>query len=310
MRTQILQLCPLMPAVQDELDRQYQVHRYFNGSHLDPLEVAGQSVRGVVTSGNVGLPQSVAARLPNLEIVAINGVGYDKVDLVEAKRSGYRVTNTPDVLTDDVADLAIGLMLSLHRQICLGDRFVRAGNWSNGELTLGRKASGLRYGIIGLGRIGRAIATRLAGFGNDISYHNRRPTDVPYKYWETPTLLAANCDVLFISALASAETNKLIDQSVIDALGSSGVLVNVGRGALIDEAALVTALVDGRLGGAALDVFSDEPNVPPALMTMDNVVLTPHVASATRETRTAMSDLVLANLAAHFAGAPLPTEVI
>ncbi|MDQ0467853.1 2-hydroxyacid dehydrogenase [Labrys wisconsinensis] len=311
MRPEVLQLCPLTPALEAGLADRFTVHRGFDDAQRRAaLDEAGERIRAVATAGNVGIPAEVAAALPGLEIVAINGVGYDKVDLAEARRRGVRVTNTPDVLTDDVADLAVGLLIALKRQLVLGDRHVREGRWPAGDLGLGRKVAGRRCGILGLGRIGLGIARRLEAFGAIIAYCNRSPRDVPYAYHATPLALAGDCEVLVVAAAASAETRHIIDAAVLAALGPDGVLVNVARGSLVDEAALIAALRDGRLGGAALDVFENEPHVPEALMAFPNVVLTPHMASATRETRQAMADLVLANLDAHFAGAPLPTPVV
>ncbi|WEX74970.1 2-hydroxyacid dehydrogenase [Sinorhizobium numidicum] len=311
MTIDILQLCPLTPFLEAELARRYRVHRHFDRQEKSALAAIGaEKIRGVVTGGHIGLPTDLANALPNLEIVAVNGVGYDKVDLEQAKRRNVRVSNTPDVLTDDVADLAIGLILALARELPRADAFVRSGNWPSGDFGLATRVSGRRYGIFGLGRIGQAIARRLEGFSAHISYSARSKRDVPYLFCETICELAAECDVLIIAAAASSETRHIVNAEVLDALGPRGTLVNVARGSLIDEPALVTALLDGRLGAAALDVFEDEPRVPSALFDMQNVVLAPHIGSATRETRRAMADLVLANLDAHFAGMPLPTPVV
>lgn len=309
MKPSILQLCPLMPHLEAALAERFDIHRFFETDAAVPGEQAA-SIRGVVTGGHIGIPATLAAQLPALEIVAINGVGFDKVDLGEAKRRGVRVSNTPDVLTEDVADLAIGLVIALLRQLALGDRHVREGRWPAGDLGLGHKVSRRRYGIFGLGRIGLAIARRLEGFDAEIHYASRSARDVAYPRHETPADLAAACDVLIVAAAASAETRHVIDRSVLDALGPKGVLVNVARGSLIDEAALLDALREGRIAGAALDVFADEPHVPEAFFALPNVVLTPHMASATHETRQAMADLVLANLDAHFAGRELPTALV
>ncbi|MHA6691309.1 2-hydroxyacid dehydrogenase [Devosia sp. A449] len=311
MTIQILQLCPLLPALETALAERFTLLRSYEAADQNAfIAEHAASVRGVVTGGHIGIPPAVAAALPALEIVAINGVGFDKVDLVEAKRRGIRVANTPDVLTEDVADLAIGLTITLLRRIVAGDAHVRQGKWPAGDLGLSSKVSRRRYGIFGLGRIGQAIATRLEGFDAVISYGGRTQRDVPYAYYADPAELAANCDVLIVAAAASAETHKIIDRRVLDAIGPNGVLVNVARGSLVDEPALLAALTEGRLGGAALDVFADEPRVPDGFFGLSNVVLTPHMASATHETRQAMADLVLANLDAHFAGRPLPTALV
>lgn len=311
MKPEILQYCPLMPGLEAALAERFTVHRFFE--EKDPeafLSAHAGAIRGFVTGGHLGLPPDMGAKLPALEIVAINGVGYDKVDLVEAKRRNIRVANTPDVLTEDVADLAIGLSIALLRQVVAGDAYVRAGLWPKGDLKLGAKVSRRRFGIFGLGRIGRAIARRLEGFDASIAYCGRNRLDVPYAFEPTAQALAARSDVLIVAASASAETRNIIDRAVIDTLGPKGVLVNVARGSLVDEQELIAALKDGRLGGAALDVFADEPRVPDAFFGLPNVVLTPHMASATGETRQAMADLVLANLEAHFSGAPLPAAVV
>ena len=306
----VLQLCPLLPELEHAMAERFTVHRWFEADDPETLLTAhGPAIRAVITGGHLGIPSELAAQLSGLEIVAINGVGYDKVDLAQAKARGFRVTNTPDVLTDDVADLAIGLVIALLRRIPQADRHVRDGRWPEAEVPLARKVSAQRFGIVGLGRIGKAIARRLEGFGVPIAYTNLAPQDVPYSFHPTPTALAHAVDVLIVAAAAGG-TRPLIDHAVLDALGPEGVLVNVARGSLVDEAALVGALQEGRLGGAALDVFAAEPRVPEAMWPMPNVVLTPHIASATIDTRRAMAQLVLANLDAHFAGQPLPTAVV
>lgn len=311
MKPEIIQYCPLMPSLEAALAARFTVHRLFEEADETAfLASKAGDIRGFVTGGHLGLPPALGAQLPALEIVAINGVGFDKVDLVEARRRNIRVTNTPDVLTEDVADLAIGLIIALQRQIVAGDGHVRAGKWPQGDLKLGAKVSRRRVGIFGLGRIGRAIARRLEGFDADLAYCNRSRQDVPYAYEATAEALAARSEVLVVAAAASGETRNIIGPAVFEALGPKGLLVNVARGSLVDEPALLSALKEGRLGGAALDVFADEPRVPAGFMDLPNVVLTPHMASATAETRQAMADLVLANLIAHFEGAPLPTALV
>lgn len=310
MRPIVLQLCSLTPFLEAELRQRYEVHQL----PTDPTDHAllhdvGERTRAVVTGGHVGLPEWVGAHLPALELVAINGVGYDKVDLHKARSAGYDVSNTPDVLTDDVADLAIGLMIDILRGVSAGERHVRAGHWPLGDRPLGRRASARNYGILGLGRIGKAIGRRLEGFGGNIHYHSRSPSDVDYQYHGSPLELAQACDVLIVSVAASAATARLVDKPILAALGPQGVLVNVARGSVVDEDALIAALTDGSLLGAALDVVANEPHVRPELLALPNVVLTPHIASATGDTRRAMADLVLANLDAHFAGRPLVTPV-
>ncbi|MGO4452372.1 2-hydroxyacid dehydrogenase [Phyllobacterium sp. TAF24] len=311
MSIDILQLCPVMPALEADLAKRYSVHRWFEMKDQPGfLKSHADKIRGVVTGGHIGIPMELAAQLPKLEIISINGVGYDKIDLNEARKRGYRVANTPDVLTADVADLALGLIIALARQLVLADNHVRAGNWPKGELGLGHRVTGRRYGIFGLGRIGQAIATRLQAFDGKISYSGRRKLDVPYTFYPDINELAANCDVLVIAAAASAETKHVVNTDVLKALGPNGSLINIARGSLVDEAALIAALQGGSISGAGLDVFEDEPRVPEALIGMKNVVVSPHIASATHETRRAMADLVLANLEAQFSGKPLPAAVV
>ena len=309
MPIQVLQLCPLLPELEHALAERFTVHRWFEAEDPEAVLAAhGPAIRAVVTGGHLGIPNELLARLPALEIVAINGVGFDKVDLDTARARELRVTNTPDVLTDDVADLAIGLVIALLRRIPAADRHVREGRWAEAEVPLARKVSAQRFGILGLGRIGKAIARRLEGFGVPIAYTDLVPQDVPYSFHPTPTALARAVDVLIVAAAAG--TRHLIDRAVLDAVGPTGMLVNVARGSLVAEPALIAALREGRLGGAALDVFAAEPYVPESLRSLPNLVLTPHIASATIDTRRAMAELVLANLDAHFTGQQLPTAVV
>ena len=305
----VLLRCPLMPEIQEKLEAHYDVRPVFDMS--DPkLDAFAGDIRAVVTGGHLGAPADVMERLPSLEMVAINGVGFDKVDLDMAKARGIRVSNTPDVLTADVADLAIGLTLALTRRISEGDRHVRSGAWLDGNIGLGRKFSSLRFGIFGLGRIGQAIARRLAGFDVEIAYCDIAKSEADLPYFGSVAELAAEVDVLMIAAAASGSTDKIIDKTVLDALGKDGLLVNVARGSIVDEPALVQAITSGGIGGAALDVFADEPRVPAALVASDRVVLTPHIASGTVDTRLAMGNLMLANLGAFAAGKDLITPVV
>ena len=311
MSVTLLQSCPLMGSTQAVLGRRCEMGRGPEPALQEAwLREHAQGVRAVVTGGHLGIDTELAARLPDLGIVAINGVGYDRVDLPAMRARGVRVTNTPDVLTDDVADLAIALMLNVMRRLPAAERHVRDGLWPGAQPPLARRASGLRYGIVGLGRIGLAIAQRLAGFGGSIAYTGPRPKQTAHTYHADVEALAAVSDVLFVATSASSETRGLIDRAVLEALGADGVLVNVARGSIIDEPALVEALVERRLGGAGLDVFADEPNVPEALLALPHVALAPHVGSATQETREAMGKLMLANLQAFFAGRPLPSAVV
>ncbi|MFS2008619.1 2-hydroxyacid dehydrogenase [Azospirillum sp. CT11-132] len=312
MKPEILLVEPMMPAIEQALDAAYTVHRLSAAADRDRLitEVADR-VRAVVTGGGTGVKKAVVEALPNLGIVTINGVGTDAVDLEHARGRGVRVTNTPDVLTDDVADLAIGLMIAASRRMMVGDRFVRAGNWPKGKLPLARKVSGKRLGVLGLGRIGEAIAKRAEAFGMTIAYTNRKPRDgVSYRFVASPVDLARESDILIVAASAGADARNMVGRAVLDALGPEGLLINVARGSVVDEPELLAALTEGRIGGAGLDVFADEPNVPEGFYGLDNVVLQPHQASATVETRMAMGQLVLDNLEAFFAGRPLPTAVV
>ena len=307
----LLQLGAIRPDIQAALDTAYTVHHYAGlPNPQDWLAEYAAEIEGVVTGGHNGIPTSLMAQLPKLKIIAINGVGYDKVDLAVAKAQGVRVTNTPDVLTDDVADLAVGLTITLLRRLHHAHSFVTAGHWPTKDLRLARKVSGKRFGILGMGRIGRAVGRRLTGFDGVIGYTDKAAKDVPYRFVPDLVQLAREVDVLVICASASEATKGIVNAAVLEALGPEGALINIARGSIVDEPALVAALQDGRLGSAALDVFVDEPHVPAPLLAMDNVVLTPHIASGTDETRRAMGQLMLDNLAAFFAGKPLLTPVV
>jgi lactate dehydrogenase-like 2-hydroxyacid dehydrogenase len=303
-----LQLCPFSPHLETALAQRFEVIRWFALS--DPerrqwLDENAATVRAVVTGGHVGCSNALMAALPALGIIAINGVGVDKVDLPFAHSRGVRVGTTPGVLTDDVADLAVGLIISLLRSIPAADAFVRAGEWLKGEKPLARKVTGRRFGVVGLGHIGAAVAARLAPFGA-VAYTGPRPKSAPFEYHPDLLSLARASNVLILTLPASPATRHLANAAVFDALGPEGYLINVARGSLVDEAALIAALRDGRLAGAALDVYEDEPNVPEALRQCPNVVLTPHMASATLETRTRMADVVLMNIDACLRGEPEP----
>jgi hydroxypyruvate reductase len=313
MKPDIILVEPMMAAIEAALDAAYRVYRLFEAR--DPaalLAEIGPAVRAVVTGGATGVSPALFDALPKLGMIAINGIGTDAVDLERARRQGIRVSTTPGVLTDDVADIAIGLMLACCRRIAEGDRLVRAGAWPRGRrLALGRSLHGKRVGIFGLGQIGRAIARRAEGFSMQISYFNR--SDVPDAPWTRATTLEAlarDSDILVVSAAGGPATRGIIGRAVLDALGPEGVLINVARGSIVDEPELVMALKEGRIWGAGLDVFADEPHVPEALWELDNVVLMPHQGSATVETRLAMGELVLQNLAAYFHNKQLPTAVI
>jgi lactate dehydrogenase-like 2-hydroxyacid dehydrogenase len=301
------------PEVRAQVEQAFQCHfvpRIPAAGDLDFQRIA-KGIRAVLTTGTVGVTPELVASLPALEIVSVHGVGVDAVPLALLAHKGIHVTNTPDVLTDDVADFAVTLLLSAVRRLPLLDRYVRAGGWPAGApLTQARSLTGKVAGIVGFGRIGQAVAQRLQGFGMEIRYHQRSPGPAPERRSSSLLALARESDVLVLCMPGGPETRHMIGLDVIEALGPDGTLVNIARGSVVDEAALVAALQDGRLGAAGLDVFEDEPNVPAALFALDNVVLTPHVGSFTVEARRAMGRLAVANLLAHFDGAPLPTPVL
>ncbi len=250
------------------------------------------------------------ATLPRLRLIAAYGVGVDKIDLAAARARGIAVTNTPGPTDGCVADMAFALLLAAARGVVSGDRFVRAGKWPEAQFPLLPRIHHRRMGIIGLGRIGREIARRAAGFDMPVSYHNRRPlTDVDYAFSESPAALAKDVDILMIACPGGEATRHLVDANVLRALGPRGILVNIARGSVIDEAALIDALENGTIAAAGLDVFDHEPEVPARLIALDNVVLTPHRAGGTIETWQECADMVVANLRAHYTGARLPTPV-
>lgn len=271
-----------------------------------PPPQGADRITAIAAAGSSPVDARLMDALPNLKIISVHAVGYDLVDLVHARSRGIVVTHTPDVLNDDVADMALLLTLATLRRLPEMDAYVRAGRWAEeGPPPLSRTASGLRYGLLGLGRIGQAIASRLAPFAGKIAYHTRNPVaGAPWRHEPRLVDLAASVDVLIVIVPGGDATRGLVSAEVLDALGPTGVLINVARGEVVDQTALVEALTHGRLGGAGLDVFADEPNVPQALIDSDRCVLAPHVASATIETRTAMAERMIANLQAVFAGKP------
>jgi len=292
------------------LQEAYTVHDCTHITDPAAFEQLAPRIVAVAATGESLVPADLLARLPQAKVVSVFGVGYDGVDVSAAIRHGIPVTHTPDVLTDDVADLAMGLVLSVGRTIPQADQFVRQGRWPQGPIALGKKVSGARLGIVGLGRIGKAIAQRAQAFGMSIDYTARsQKPDVDYTYYPTAAALAAQVDFLVVITPGGAGTRHLIDAKVLQALGPQGYLINVARGSVVDEAALVAALQAGTIAGAGLDVYANEPHVPQALWTLPHVVLTPHMASATHETRQAMADLAYANLHAGVTGAPLRTPV-
>ena len=306
----VLVVAKLWPPMMAALQSAFTVHDRTHDADPAAFARIAPSIRAISGSGESKVPASLIAQLPALEMISVFGVGYDGYDVTAARARGVPLTNTPDVLTDEVADMGLGLMLSIARRIPQADKYVREGHWPSGPMPLARKVSGARLGIVGLGRIGQAIAIRAASFGMQIAYTTRTPrSDVAYRYFPTALALAAEVDFLMVITPGGAATRGLINAEVFKALGPEGYLINVARGSVVDQTALISALKEGAIAGAALDVFEDEPNVPEALRTMDNVVLTPHIASATWQTRQAMADLAFGNLQAHFAGKPLLTPV-
>ncbi|MEP6824220.1 MAG: 2-hydroxyacid dehydrogenase [Ramlibacter sp.] len=310
-RPHILTLAKLPTLMVAPLQAAFVVHDRSQEGDAEAFARIAGNIRGVAGGGESKVPRALMDQLPALEVVSIMGVGYDGVDLQAALERGVAVTHTPGVLNDEVADLALGLVLSVARRIPQADRYLRAGRWaSEGPMPLARKVSGARLGIVGLGRIGQAIARRAEAFGMSIAYtaRNARP-DSGYAYYPNALALAAEVDFLVAITPGGEGTRHLINADVLKALGPAGYLVNVARGSVVDEAALVDALQNGVIAGAGLDVFEDEPHPLPELLSLDNVVLTPHMASATLQTRTAMANLAVDNLKAHFAGQPLLTPV-
>ncbi|MGQ3674912.1 2-hydroxyacid dehydrogenase [Xanthobacter sp. TB0139] len=270
---------------------------------------AGQ-VRGIVSGVGREVDDELMARFPALEIVANFGVGYDSVDVDAAQRRNVMVTHTPSVLDEEVADLTLGLLLATVRRIPQADRYVREGRWPEGAFPLSPSLRGRKVGMVGLGRIGLAVARRLEGFGVPVLYHTRnRRADVPYIWRGNLVELAREVDVLVVLVPGGAQTRHLVNADVLEALGPQGLLVNVARGSVVDEVALVEALRSGRIGAAGLDVFAQEPHVPEALMSFENVVVLPHVGSGTFTTRAAMGQLVVDNLRNWFAGRGAVTPV-
>ena len=308
MKPQVLQLNPiLIPAINDQLASLYEVHKYFELA--DPagwLQAHGASVDAVVTGGHTGIARDLLEQLPGLKVVAVNGVGTDAVDLAYCRSRGLPVTATLGALTEDVADLAIGLLIAACRNLCAGDRFVRDGQWERfpqpSAIPLARRFSGMRVGIVGMGRVGRAVAVRAAAFGCPILYTDLRAMDdVAHRFVPKLLDLAREVDALVLCAAADS-AEGIVNAAVLDALGPRGFLVNVARGRLVNEADLSAALVAGRIAGAGLDVFVDEPRVPTALRQSERTTLQAHRASATWETRTAMGQMVLAGIAQALAG--------
>ncbi|MBB1598839.1 2-hydroxyacid dehydrogenase [Variovorax sp. UMC13] len=309
-RPEVLVVAPVMPFLMDALRGAATVHDRLHLNDPAAFAAAAPRIRAVVATGESKVPAELIAQLPALEMITVFGVGYDGVDVAAARARGIPVTHTPGVLNDDVADLALGLLISAARRIPQADRFVRGGEWLKGPIPVARKVAGSRLGVVGMGRIGQAIAQRALAFRMDVAYTARSPrANLPYTYHPDAAALAAAVDFLVVITPGGAATRGLIDAKVLQALGPQGYLVNVARGSVVDQPALIAALQAGTIAGAALDVFADEPHVPAELLAMDNVVLTPHIGSGTRQTREAMAQLTFDNLRAHFAGEPLLTPV-
>lgn len=293
----------LLPQLEKDLTQHFDVTTLRDqGDASAYLQEHGHRFTGLVTSAGSRLPIEVIEGLPNLKVVSSLGVGYDQLDEEALNRRSIRVGYTPDVLNDCVADLAMGLLIDISRGMTAADRYVRQEKWPSGPFPLQRRVSGKRIGILGMGRIGEAIAKRAAGFDMQIAYHNRRKReDFPYTYLDSPAALAEWSDYLVVAVTGGAGTAKLVDANVLTALGPTGYLVNISRGTVIDEDALLEILKTRKIAGAALDVFTREPHVPSEFFDLDNVVLLPHIASGTHETRRAMADLVLENLRHYYA---------
>jgi lactate dehydrogenase-like 2-hydroxyacid dehydrogenase len=309
MPIEILQTHKLLDTCEKALAERYTVHKLHEAADKDALIARiAPNVRGIA-GGNVD--DALMAKLPKLEIIACFGVGYDSIDTKAAKTRNIRVTNTPNVLNDAVAELTIGLMIALARRIPQADQFVRQGKWPSGNFPLLTELNGKTVGILGLGRIGKEIANRAQAMKMRVVYHGRRrQPDEPFIYYDKLIDMARDSDWLVIIAPGGKATERIVSRDVLEALGPDGYIVNMARGTLVDEPAMVELLASKKLGGAALDVFEKEPQVPEALFALDNVVLAPHQGSATHQTRNKMGALVVENLEAHFAGEPLPSAVV
>ncbi len=298
---------------QGPLDATFTMHKYFEAEDKAAfLAKVGPKIKGIATRGELGADKAMLDACPNLEVVSVYGVGYDAVDVGACAARGIHVTNTPDVLTNDVADLGVAMMLAHSRGMIGASQWVRDGSWvSKGLYPLQSRVWGKRVGVLGLGRIGYAVAKRLAAFDMNVAYSASSPKDTPedWTFIQDAAALAEHSDFLFVTLAASAETRHIINADVLKALGPNGMVINISRAANIDEEALLTALEAKTIGGAALDVFEGEPDLNPRFLALDNVMVQPHHASGTYETRKAMGKLVHDNLVAHFANQPLLTKV-
>lgn len=313
-KVDILQMGPYPSWDIELLEQDFTLHAYFEAEDKKQfIAERADKIRGIATRGELGASRELIEALPNLEVISIYGVGFDAVDLDAAKERGIRVTNTPDVLTKDVADLGMAMMLAGSRGVIGAEAWVRSGNWGKqGLYPLQTQVSDKKVGVLGLGRIGYEVAKRCAAFDMDIAYSDLAPRDfaADWEYIQDPVALAKRSDFLFVTLTGGPATRHIVNKEVIEAVGPQGMLINVSRASNIDEAELLSALEEKRLGFAALDVFEGEPHLDPRFLELDNVLLQPHHASGTVETRKAMGRLVYENLAAHFAGKELPTPVV
>ena len=311
MKRTVLALQPLLTHEMDALEQEFNVLRLWESQKPESvIRDHSHEIVGILSTYNgSGVSKRLMEALPNLEIIAQFGVGYDNIDLVAAQERDIVVTNTPDVLTDDTADVALFLMLNVARRAVEADMFVRVGRWHSGAMPLSTSISGKTVGIVGLGNIGQAIAQRAAAFNTKVIYHSRTKKDVAYTYYESLKEMAVAADFLILACAGGDETKHLINYEILDALGAEGFLINIARGSVVKEDDLLIALRNKSIAGAGLDVYADEPNVPVEMIKMDNVVLSPHVGSATVETRSKMGQLVIDNLMAHFNGQPLLTPI-
>jgi lactate dehydrogenase-like 2-hydroxyacid dehydrogenase len=310
MKHDLLMVGPMYKPTQSVLEATYTTHKLWEAPDRDAFlaSVAGR-ITAVASTGTRGVDDATMGKLPKLKVISHFGVGVDSVDVEAARRRGIAVTNTPDVLTEDVADIALALLLCAIRRVPQGDRYVRGGHWLKAPMALTQSVQGRKVGIVGLGRIGKAIAKRCEAFNLEVEYHGRNRQAVAYPHHADVVSLARAVDILVVAAPGGDETRGLVGREALEALGPEGTIVNIARGSVIDEAAMIEALESGKLGAAGLDVFDKEPQVPAKLLAMDNVVVQPHVGSATHPTRTAMGQLVIDNLAAHFGGKALLTPV-
>lgn len=311
MKPEILVLTPIYAPALAELEREYTVHKLWTARDPDAyIKQVSERVRGMVTTGLAGFSRHHLEALPKLEIIACFGIGHEAMDLAAAQARGVVVTNTPHPIAQSVADLALGLIIAVMRRICEGDRYVRAGKWPQGPFGTGRELGGKTCGIIGLGQIGSGVAKRAEVFGMSVCYHGPSPKqDVAYPYHADLETMARLSDCLVVTCPQTPATRGMVNARILEALGPEGFLINVARGAIVDEPALIAALNNGKIAGAGMDVFRDEPHVPAELVAMENVVMVPHIGSTTREVREMRTARLLANLHAHFSGVPVPDPV-